>query len=59
MEYRTENQQTPMQLYAKGMIQCGFRGMEEEIVNPNDYGIDWDGPIPKSNDDVNVIVDDP
>src|SRR5437763_5956082 len=33
---RTENQQTPMQLYAKGMIQCGLRGMEEEIVNPND-----------------------
>ncbi|CAB5185126.1 unnamed protein product [Rhizophagus irregularis] len=59
MECHTENQQTPMQLYTKGMIQYGFRGMEEEIVNPNDYGIDWDGPISKSNDDVNVIVDEP
>ncbi|PKY37724.1 hypothetical protein RhiirA4_536674 [Rhizophagus irregularis] len=29
-----------------------IRRMEEEIVNPNDYGIDWDGPISKSNDDV-------
>jgi hypothetical protein len=28
-----------MQLYTKGMIQYGFRGMEEEIVNPNDYGM--------------------
>src|SRR4051794_18803105 len=57
---RTENQQTPMQLYAKGMVQYGLRGMEEEIVNPNNYGIDWEGPTSESNDhDNNVIVDEP
>ncbi|CAB4394922.1 unnamed protein product [Rhizophagus irregularis] len=59
MECHTENQQTPMQLYTKGMIQYGFRGMEEEIVNPNDYGIDWDGPISKSNDVDVILVDEP
>ena len=31
--------------------------MEEEIVNPNDYSIDWDGPTPESNDN-NVVVDE-
>jgi hypothetical protein len=56
---RTENQQTPMQLYVKGMIQCGYRGMEDRIVNPTDYGIDWDGPTPEDNTDNNVIVNEP
>ncbi|PKC12038.1 hypothetical protein RhiirA5_258462, partial [Rhizophagus irregularis] len=39
---RTEKHQTPIQLYTKGMIESGFRGMEDEVVDPNDYGIDWE-----------------
>lgn len=55
---RTEHHQTPMQLYTKGMIEFGFRGMEDNIVNPNEYGIDWDGPTPAENDNT-VTVDEP
>jgi hypothetical protein len=37
-----------------------FRGMEKEIVNSDDYGIDWDGPTPENNNDnINVVVDEP
>ncbi|CAB4420316.1 unnamed protein product [Rhizophagus irregularis] len=55
---RTEKHQTPIQLYTKGMIESGFRGMEDEVVDPNDYGIDWEGPTSQDNDNT-VIVDDP
>jgi hypothetical protein len=56
---RTEKHQTPVQLYTRGMIESGFRGMEDEIVDPNDYGIDWEGPIPADDNDNTVFVDDP
>jgi len=56
---RTEKQQTPIQLYTKGMVQCGWRGMKDEVVNPNDYGVDWDGPTPENNNDYNIVVNRP
>ncbi|POG77292.1 hypothetical protein GLOIN_2v1549386, partial [Rhizophagus irregularis DAOM 181602=DAOM 197198] len=55
---RTENHQTPMQLYSKGMIELGFRGMEDDLVDPNEYGIDWEGPTPAEEDNT-VTVDEP
>ena|ERR1051325_3842288 len=56
---RTEHHQTPMQLYTKGMVESGFRGMEDDIVDPNEYGIDWEGPTAEDNDDNIVVVDEP
>jgi hypothetical protein len=55
---RTEHHQTPMQLYTRDMIECGFRGMEDNVVNLNEYGIDWEGPTP-ADDDNAVTVDEP
>lgn len=55
---RTENHQTPMQLYSKGMIELGFKGMEDDLVDPNEYGIDWEGPTPAEEDNT-VTVDEP
>ena len=49
-----------MQLYTKGMIESGFRGMEDDIVDPNEYGIDWEGPTAADNDEDDiVIIDEP
>jgi hypothetical protein len=53
---RTENHYTPIQLYTKGMIECGFRGVEDSTVDPNEYGVDWEGP--QSDDDDNTVVVD-
>ena len=47
---------TPIQLLIKGMIQCGWRGIEKDIFNPNDYEIDRNDPIPESNDDDNNVI---
>src|SRR6266496_4084758 len=55
---RTENHYTPIQLYTKGMIECGFRGVEDSTIDPNVYGVDWEGPQPED-DDSTVVVDDP
>jgi hypothetical protein len=57
---RTEANQTPLQLFVKGMIECGYRGMEDENVDPNEYGIDWEGPQPSQseNDENTVFVDE-
>ncbi|CAB4421658.1 unnamed protein product [Rhizophagus irregularis] len=54
---RTENHNSPLQLYTKGMIESGYRGMEDITVNFADYGIDWDGPEPENEED--VVVDEP
>jgi hypothetical protein len=48
-----------MQLYTRGMVESGFRGMEDDIVNPNEYGVDWEGPTVNNNDDNIVIVNEP
>lgn len=55
---RTENHYTPIQLYTKGMIECGFRGVEDSTIYPNEYGVDWEGPQ-SEDDDNTVVVDDP
>lgn len=47
-----------MQLYSKGMIELGFKGMEDDLVDPNEYGIDWKGPTPAEEDNT-VTVDEP
>lgn len=44
-----------MQLYTKGMIEFGFRGMEDDVVDPNKYRIDWDSPT-FADDDNNTIT---
>ncbi|CAJ0634721.1 7920_t:CDS:2 [Entrophospora sp. SA101] len=51
---------TPLQLFTSGMIECGYRGMEDFNVNEL-YGIDWEGPIPSNSDDnaAAVVVEDP
>ncbi|GBC00401.1 hypothetical protein RclHR1_38460001 [Rhizophagus clarus] len=55
---RTEHNLTPKQLFTKGMIQHGIRGIEDLVINPDDYGIDWDGPIPSLESNI-VIVNEP
>ncbi|CAB5201751.1 unnamed protein product [Rhizophagus irregularis] len=56
---RTEGNLTPEQLFTTGMMKCGYRGMEDSNINPFDYGIDFDGPIPTENNDNTVFVDEP
>lgn len=53
---RTASNQTPLQMYIKGMIESGFRGLEDESINPNEYGIDWQGPTPNENDSDSTVV---
>lgn len=55
---RTEENCSPLQLYTRGMIECGYRGMEDENVNPNEYGVDWESPQPEV-DENTVFVDEP
>ena len=55
---RTANNQTPLQMYIKGMIESGFRGFEDENVNPNDYGIDWQGLTPNEDDSSAVVINE-
>lgn len=40
------------------MIECGFHGVEDSTIDPNEYGVDWKGPQFKDNDNT-VVVDDP
>ena len=40
------------------MLQHGIHGMEE-IENPSEYGIDWEGPIPPVESNTAVIVNEP
>ncbi|PKY29479.1 hypothetical protein RhiirB3_340971 [Rhizophagus irregularis] len=46
----TEGNLSPIQLYTQGMIQHGYRGMEDDSIDPNEYGIDYEGPVPEDND---------
>ena len=56
---RTEHFQSPLQLFTSGMIECGYRGMEDLDVNEL-YGIDWEGPTPPNSDsDALVSVEYP
>src|SRR5437764_10623133 len=55
---RTASNQTPLQMYIKGMIESGFRGFEDENVNPNEYGIDWQGPISNEDDGSTIVIDE-
>lgn len=55
---RTEHNSTPRQLFIKGMIENGFRGMENLDININEYGIDWEGPVPTENIE-QVVCEDP
>ena len=43
---RTEKHLTPRQIFLKGMVECGFRGIEVMDID-NEYGIDWEGPTPE------------
>jgi hypothetical protein len=54
----TEGNLTPEQLYTRGMIACGFRGMEDSNINTDEYGIDFDGPRPTENNDNTVVIDE-
>jgi hypothetical protein len=56
---RTENHNTPVQLYAKGMIELGYRGMEDITIDSVNYGIDWEGPEPDNEEENIVVVDEP
>jgi hypothetical protein len=48
---RTENHKTPRQLYLEGMARNNFEGLENlNSIEINDYGIDWEGPIPIDNE---------
>jgi len=40
------------------MIQCGYRGMEDNNIDPNEYGIDYDGPE-SDNNDITIMIDEP
>jgi hypothetical protein len=40
------------------MMQYGIRGLEDLVINPTEYGIDWNGPIPSVESDT-VIVNEP
>lgn len=55
---RTEHNLIPIQLFTKGMMQYGIRGLEDSVINPTEYGIDWNGPIPSVESDT-VIVNEP
>nr|CAG8546404.1 9551_t:CDS:2 [Entrophospora candida] len=55
---RTEHNSTPHQLFIKGMIENGFRGMENLDINVNEYGVDWEGPVPTENIE-QVVCEDP
>jgi hypothetical protein len=55
---RTENHLTPLQIYTKGMIEKGLRGYEDININPSEYGIDWNGPIPEPENET-VIINSP
>ena len=53
----TEGHLSPNQLYTQGMLQRGYRGMEDINVDPNEYGIDYDGPA--VSDDTTIAIDGP
>ncbi|CAB5205585.1 unnamed protein product [Rhizophagus irregularis] len=56
---RTEHNLNPTQLFTRGMLQYGIRGIENNLVsNLEEYGIDWDGPIPTIESDT-VTVNEP
>jgi len=54
----TEKNLSPIQLYTQGMLQCGYRGMEDNNVDPNEYGIDYNGPVSDDGDNT-VTFDEP
>ena len=54
---RTEQHKTPRQLFLEGMIRNGFRGINEENIDMNYYGIDWEGPVPIDIEYVQVNID--
>lgn len=53
---RTEGHHSPLQLYTRGMIECGYRGLEDTNIDPNEYGIDWHGPNPEEDNDNTVLI---
>lgn len=40
------------------MLQCSYRGMEDNNIDPNEYGIDYNGPV-SDNNDTTVVIDKP
>jgi hypothetical protein len=52
---RTEHNLSPKQLFTKGMIQNGIRGIDDLVINPAEYGIDWNGPIPSVESNTVVV----
>ncbi|POG58427.1 hypothetical protein GLOIN_2v1866101 [Rhizophagus irregularis DAOM 181602=DAOM 197198] len=56
---RTEHNLNLTQLFTRGMLQYGIRGIENNLVsNLEEYGIYWDGPIPTIESDT-VTVNEP
>jgi len=53
---RSEYNLVSLQLYTIGIIESGLRGYEDININPNEYEIDWDNPIPNPYNKT-VIVD--
>jgi hypothetical protein len=55
---RTEHHRTPLQLYVDGDSTLGLPGLltEREVEQ---YGIDWDGPVPANRDDDDSVVVEP
>lgn len=45
---------TPLQLWVQGQFES--RGCETGQTVPDDYGIDWEGPVPTDNDEDDVAV---
>src|SRR6266498_5839558 len=55
----TEGNLSPIQLYTQGMIQHGYQGIEDDNIDPNEYGIDYEGPVPGDDDNTTISVDEP
>jgi hypothetical protein len=55
---RTENYKTPRQLYLEGMVRNNLTELNDfNITDINNYGIDWEGPIPTDNEIEQVNID--
>ncbi|CAB5190649.1 unnamed protein product [Rhizophagus irregularis] len=44
-----------MEGYRGSMMQYGIRGLEDSVINPTEYGIDWNGPIPSVESDTVIV----
>ncbi len=40
------------------MLQCDYHEMENNNIDPNEYGIDYDRPVSENND-ITIIINEP